>query len=184
MKKYNATNFFKHTYCEWTEVPLEEIKDRKPNFKSEKGSCYFFDPIGIFRYANHWGRVANCRWKLNTDTAKNQGYVVAYAPWSSFYPNDEKENNYVISVNFLQKEVTFIHYASLNGGDAFRRNAKDTAKRISEIKKVLLSDEWMKYITHPDKEELRQYLITGLVNTNKSLLELKRNFLSESRLNY
>lgn len=180
MKKYNATNFFKHTYCEWTEVPMEEIADKNPNFKSEKGSCYFFDAQGIFRYANHWGRVANCRWKLISDKHANQGYTVGYAAWSSFYPNDERENNYVISVNFLQKEVTFKHYASLNGSDAFRRNAKDTAKRISEIKKVLLSDEWAKYITHPNKEELRQYLINGLICTNKSLLVLKREFLSQT----
>ncbi|MBB1149401.1 hypothetical protein H4K35_04500 [Myroides sp. NP-2] len=178
MKKYNAGNFFKHTYCEWTEVPLTAIAQKTPNYKSEKGSCYFFSEVGIFRYANHWGRVANCRWKLISDRKANQGFCVGYASWSSFFPNDEKENNYVISVNFLLKEVTFKHYASLKDSDACRRNANDTAKRIVEIKKVLLADDWYKYITHPDQEEVRRYLINGLVNTNKSLLELKRNFLS------
>ncbi len=178
MRKYNATNFFKHTYCEWTEVALDNIANLSPHFKSEKGSSYFFTADGIFRYANHWGRVANCRWKLISDKKNSQGYFLGYADWSSFYPNDEREKNYVISVNFLQKEVTFTHYACLSESKAFRRNANDTAKRIVEIKKILLSDEWFKYMNHPDQEEVRKYLITGLVNTNKSLIELKRSFLS------
>ena len=176
MKKYNATNFFKHTFCEWTEVPLETIASLSPNFKSEKGSCYFFTTTGIYRYANHWGRVANCRWKLHSNNKVSQGYCVGYADWSSFYPNDEREKNYVVCVNFSKKEVTFTHYNCLKDSNACRRNANDTAKRIVEIKKVLLSDDWYKYINHPDQEEVRKYLITGLVNTNKSLIELKRSF--------
>lgn len=72
--------------------------------------------------------------------------------------------------------MTFKHYASLKKVDAYRRNAKDTAKRIVEIKKVLLSDDWFKHMIHPNQEEVREYLINGLVNTNKSLLELKRLF--------
>lgn len=179
MKKYNATNFFKHTYCEWKEVSIEEIKEKKPSYQSEKGSRYFFSDKGIFRYSNHWGRVANCRWKLISEKKESQCYYVGYASWSSFYPNDERENNYVINVNFLQKNVTFEHYASLNDSNAFRRNAKDTAKRIVEIKKVLLSDDWYKYITHPEIEEVRKYLINGLINSNKSLLDLKRAFLAK-----
>jgi len=177
MKKYNATNFFKHTYCEWIEVPFDEIANKTPSYKSDKGSRYFFSEEGLFRYSNHWGRVANCRWKLQSDKKNSQGFVVGYAAWSSFYPNDEQENIYVIDVNFLQKEVTFKHYASLNNCDAFRRDAKTTAKRIVEIKKVLFSDDWFKYLVNQDKEEVRKRLITSLINTNKSLLELKRAFL-------
>jgi len=178
MKKYNRFNFFKHTYCEWKVVPFTIIENRKPDYKSEKGSCYYFEEKGLYRYSNHWGRVANCRWKLLTEDKVSQGYYVGYSEWKDFYSNDEKDPNYVIKVDFVDKKIDFEHFMNAGNKSVVRRTAIDTAKRISDVKKVLLSDEWAKYLDCPDVEVAREFLVAELINTTKSLPEIKRKFIN------
>ena len=63
-KTYNKTNFHKHTFCIFKEVDFETIQNLKPNYKSKSGSSYFFTDQGVYRLSNHWGRAANCKWRL------------------------------------------------------------------------------------------------------------------------
>ena len=77
MKTYNQTNFFKHTFCEFKEITNFKIPENI-NFSSKSDSTYFYTNEGVYRKSNHWGRVANCRWKLiSTANYKNQEVVVA-----------------------------------------------------------------------------------------------------------
>lgn len=181
MKKYNKTNFFKHTFCNWELVPFDIIEDKKPNYKSDKGSCYYFEEDGLYRYSNHWGRVANCRWKLSVKEQSiqkvSQEYYVGYAAWTSFLPNNENEAAFVILVDFDQKEISFDHFIQHEDCSLCRRNATETAKRISEIKKILLSDDWIKYLNFDNLELLRKLVVHELVTTNKSLLDIKRSLI-------
>ena len=73
MKIYHSKNFHKHTFCLWTEVSQTDFDLQKPQFISKSGSEYYFTEKGVYRISNHWGRAANCRWRLITDSEyKNQ----------------------------------------------------------------------------------------------------------------
>ena len=85
-KKYTKDNFHSHTFCLWKEVLMNEIKDFKINYTSQSGSQYIFKPEGLYRISNHWGRVANCHWRLvPISEFKNQKKTVAFAYWNDFY---------------------------------------------------------------------------------------------------
>ncbi len=50
---------------------------------------------------NHWGGVANFRWKLIVDKKyKNQQTVNGFANWTDFYPINSTEKIFFIEVNF------------------------------------------------------------------------------------
>ncbi|UVD79551.1 hypothetical protein NWE55_15720 [Myroides albus] len=179
MKKYTRFNFFKHTFCDWVEIPLDFIKDREPNYKSKAGSQYFFDDEGVARLSNHWGRAANCRWRITGDNkVNNQGLVLAYAKWTDFFPNNEDEKLYVIIVKVKQKSVTFTHKESLKSSGMIVRTAKETAKRISKIKEVLETDHWFKYIEGVDLEVARELIVEQLVSTEKDFQFIKRSLFN------
>ncbi|WP_121967482.1 hypothetical protein [Myroides sp. N17-2] len=181
MKKYGRHNFFKHTYCEWQEISESFIEGRKPDYKSKTGSMYYYDEKGVARYANHWGRAANCRWKLVAEEHKNSVYCLAYATWDSFFPNDEEKPLYVIIVNREEKYVTFKHKGCLNDTNYVFRNASETAKRITKIKEILETDSWYKYLDFIDIEEARLYFIENLVSSNLDFLRLKQELLKKQQ---
>lgn len=177
MKKYNRFNFFKHTYCEWEEIPMTAIEGRKPDYKSKTGSAYYFDEIGVIRYSNHWGRAANCRWKLISQEKKNSIYCLAYARWDSFFPNNEDQALYVIVLE-EDDTVGFKHKGSIDSTEAFCRTAKETSNRIKKIKELQTTTAWFKYIEDISIEEARIKLIKGLIETNLSLIELKQKLFA------
>jgi hypothetical protein len=71
------------------------FKQKSTHFKSKSGSLYYFTDKGVYRYSNHWGRVANCRWKISgVEAYKNQNYYVGYANWLDFYSLNTSEKNF------------------------------------------------------------------------------------------
>jgi hypothetical protein len=56
------------------------------------------------------------------------------------------------------------------------RNAAETAKVIRQIKEILESDAWAKYLDYDDLEVLRKEIITDYLTTNKKFIELKKRF--------
>lgn len=177
-KKYNKTNFHKHTFCEFREVTFDEISDVIIHHKSKSGSSYSFNDEGVYRISNHWGRAANCRWRLISEIKnQNQKERIGYAKWTDFYPNNETENFFYVEVNFETKEVTFQHKNNPKyDGKAVLRNAAETAKVIRQIKEILESDAWAKYLDYDDLEVLRKEIITDYLTTNKKFIELKKRF--------
>lgn len=155
------------------------VEGRKPDYKSKTGSMYYYDEKGVARYANHWGRAANCRWKITSDEYKNSVYTLAYATWDSFFPNNEQEPLYAIILDLEKKYVTFKHKGCLNDTNHVLRSASETAKRITKVKEILETDGWYKYLDFINIEEARTFLINGLVNSNIEFLKLKQELLKK-----
>lgn len=171
MKKFNKTNFFKHTFCGFTKVENGFFNENEMHFKSKSGSKYFYTEEGVYRYSNHWGRVANCRWRLiSNDTLKSQNYYVGFARWSNFYALNETEKQFYISVNLISKKVDF-HHKETNS-EAFLFFAETAQKRVTQIRKLFADDKWAKYYS-TEINELRKLIINEYINSNKSLQEIK-----------
>lgn len=179
-KTYTKLNFHSHTFCIWKEVPFAEVAAMKISYTSQSGSQYIFTAEGLYRISNHWGRVANCHWRLIPLTEfKNQNVTVAFANWTDFYSNDDTSKLFFVKVNWETKEVNFYHKLTVeNNTKVVLRNAKETAKTIRTIKEVLTQEDWAKYLKYEDLEALRKEIVTELVNTFKSFLEVKKNHLS------
>jgi hypothetical protein len=154
----------------------------KPHFKSKSGSAYYFTDEGVYRSSNHWGRAANCRWRLiTTSKAKinNAQQRIGFAKWTDFYPNDETAKLFFIQVDFEQKSVDFYHKnMPLYDGKAILRNAAEAAKTIKNIKQVLNEEDWAKYLVYEDLEELRMEIVEQLVHSNLNFNEIKKTFYS------
>lgn len=183
LKKYNKTNFHKHTFCEFIEVDTNAIPNIEWHYKSKSGSGYCFTEEGVYRISNHWGRAANCRWRLisnlranSSSKINNSQHRIGYAKWTDFYPNNETENLFYVQVNFDTKEATFQHKNNPNyDGKAVLRNASETAKVIRQIKEILETDTWAKYLDFDHLEELRKEIILKLINTSMTLQTLKKD---------
>ncbi|MCF6132112.1 hypothetical protein [Flavobacterium wongokense] len=179
-KIYSRLNFHKHTFCIWNEVLPAEIKDLKISYTSQSGSQYIFTPIGIYRISNHWGRVADCHWRLMPLAEfKNQNITVAFANWTDFYSNDDSSKLFYIKMDFDTKDVNFYHKQTLeNQKTTILRNAKETARAIRTIKQVLNETDWAKHLKYDDLDALRKEIINELITTEKTFLEIKKQYLT------
>lgn len=178
-KLYGRHNFHKHTFCIWKEVLFSEISDRKISYVSQSGSRYIFTDEGLYRVSNHWGRVANCHWRLiPLADFKSQHTIVGFAKWTDFYSNDDTSKLFFIRLDAETNEVNFYHKQTLeNQKEAVLRNAKETAKTIRTIKEVLSESDWAKHLQYEDLEVLRKEVIHELINSGKSFLEIKKQYL-------
>lgn len=172
LKTYNKTNFFKYTYCEFTEVDNFEMPE-KNYFKSKSNSLYYFTEDGVFRKSNHWGRVASCRWRLTTKSVyKNQQTILAFAQWKDFYHLNEKEKKFYISINFKTKKIKI--KISATDKAPFLFTLSDAQKREKEIKHLFKQVKWAKHFDQ-NLEELRSIISMKLINSNLSLQQIKLN---------
>lgn len=175
MSIYTKHNFHKYTFCLFQQVDNSVLSDLKLDYKSNSGSEYYFIEIGVYRKSNHWGRAANCRWRLITDSEyKNQKEIIGFARWTDFYSNNETEKLFYIEINEGKNEVHFNHKNNPNYNNQVLRNASETAKRIKEIKEVLQSNSWAKHLFFDDFEELRSKMLSELNNTNESFVNLRK----------
>ncbi len=172
LKSYNKTNFFKHTFCQFEQVSQMHINQNKMHYKSKAGSKYFYTEEGVYRYSNHWGRVANCRWRLlSSEKIKSQNYHLGFAKWTDFYPLKETEKQFYILVDYHLKTVNFYHKET--NPEAFLFFASTAQKKVKKIKQLLVEESWAKYFELPI-DELREKIITEYINSNISLQEIKR----------
>lgn len=175
---YNKHNFHKHTFCEFREVSFSEVENTKPSYKSKSGSIYYFNDEGVFRVSNHWGRAANCRWRLlSNEKIKSQTEKCGFAKWIDFYPNNENEKLFYIEVNWTTLEINFQHKSNPNYNNFVLRNANATAKRIQTIKEILQTESWSKYLKFDDISILRKAIIHQLIHSEISFLKIKQPFL-------
>jgi hypothetical protein len=177
-KNYNKRNFHSHTFCVWKEVLFDEITTLKINYISQSGSQYIFNSDGLYRISNHWGRVANCHWRLiPLSHFKNQNTTVAFARWCDFHSNDDTSKLFFIRINLDTQEVNFYHKSSATNNERIiLRNAKETAKTIRNIKEILTSNNWAKHLEYENLDVLRNSIVKELINTEKSFLEVKKAF--------
>jgi hypothetical protein len=59
-----SPNSFKNTFCVFHEVLPDQIENLKLQYDSKSGSKYFYSKEGMYRWSNHWGRLANSKWRL------------------------------------------------------------------------------------------------------------------------
>jgi hypothetical protein len=174
LKAYSRHNFFKHTFCTFKRVSQSFFDENKVHFKSKAGSQYSYTEEGVYRFSNHWGRVANCRWRLLSDAKlKNQNYYLGFANWKDFYTLNETEKQFYISVDFDTCIVDFHHVVT--NTDAFLFFAETAQKKVSQIRKLLSDDKWAKYFDE-DIDLLRRKIISAYINSNKTLQEIKIDF--------
>ena len=179
-KEYNKSNFHKHTFCVFTEVELKTISSVKPNYKSKSGSSYYFTETGVFRLSNHWGRAANCTWRLqNINNSKNQDYRLGFALWTEFHTDNDTEKLYYIEVDFDTNTVNYQHKANLyTAVEPTMRTATETEKRIKQIRNLLTTDSWAAYYSM-EINALREAVILELVHTQKTLQQIKSALINE-----
>ena len=177
--KYNRYNFHKYTFCVYQEVLSSALDGLMADYVSKSGSTYYITKEGVYRQSNHWGRVANCRWRLETlQNDQISKIKVGYAKWSDFYKDNESEALYFIQIELLENlEIHYQHkdhpdYQSEN----ILRTGKATAKVIKQIIEVVVSDSWAKYLDLDDLEETRTFIVEQLLTTNKTLQEIKRGY--------
>lgn len=138
-KKYHKGNFFKHTYCVFYQIAEGDFPFliNQPHYKSKSGSAYFYAEEGVYRIANHWGRAANCRWRLvSLPEAKKERLKIGFAKWSDFYPNNDSDRLYVVTLT--DNAVQFQHIQEVGETtNKIVRSATETAKVIRKIKGLL-----------------------------------------------
>jgi len=169
--KYNRTNFFKHTYCQFEFKTFDVLKEENIHFKSKSGSTYVYTEGGVYRYSNHWGRVANCRWKLNGVTKyQNQSYYVGYAKWTDFYSLTSDAKLFGLKIDFETEKVEVYKPEEKEKEKLF--NLTVVFKKKKEVEEVFKNTKWMQY--HDEElEVLQERIIEKILTTNKSLQQIK-----------
>jgi len=179
-KEYNKSNFHKHTFCVFTEVELKTVPSVIPSYKSKSGSSYYFTETGVYRLSNHWGRAANCKWRLqNRNNSKNQHYRLGFALWTEFQTDNDTEKLYYIEVDFDTNTVNYQHKANLKtAAEPTLRTAAETEKRIKQIRNLLTTDSWAAYYSM-EISALREVVILQLIHTQKTLQQIKSALINE-----
>lgn len=180
-REYTKLNFHKHTFCVWQEVAFATIAELAIAYTSSSGSRYIFSTDGVYRISNHWGRAANCRWRLEVLAGyQNQCTKVGFARWTDFYPNDEHSNLFYITVDFSTNAIQYHHKNGLGSiGGSVLRNAGATAKRIAIIKQVLTTLDWAKYLNYESLDELRRAVVFDLLTTEATFIQIKQKHHQE-----
>ena len=171
-----SPNSFKNTFCVFQEVLPDQIENLKVQYDSKSGSKYFYTKDGMYRWSNHWGRLANSKWRLEPmepETASK--FKIGYAAWNEFYPDNAEEELYYLEANYNKKTVNYQHKNNPNyNHKAILRTSFETTKKIKQIRNLLTLTSWAKYFEYDDLDELRKIIIEQLIYTNKSLEEIKR----------
>ena len=184
MKIYTKYNFHKHTFCVFNEVSETEIAELQLNFSTKSRSSYYFTAKGVFRKSDHWGRAANCKWRLqSTDSNENSRTKIGYADWNGFHSINEVDQLYYIEVNFDEKTVQYNHKNTSKESNLYLRNASDTAKRVKEIRNLLENYRKLTYWNFEiEDEELIEKVVQLMIATDFTLLQIKHKLEGDLNL--
>ena len=157
---------------------MDAIKELQPNFKSKSGSSYYFSEVGVYRLSNHWGRAANCKWRLTSDIKNSNRTKLGFANWHEFYPDNDFEKLYFIEVNYDTQIVNYYHKQSENyTSDKVVRTSTETTKLIKQIRVLFEETAWTKHLKETNSDVLRNEIIQKLINSTKSFQEIRREYL-------
>ncbi len=157
---------------------MSTLADKTPDYVSRSGSQHFYAEEGVYRISSHWGRAATCKWRLQTDASNfRNGSKAGFAKWTHFYKDNEVEKLYFIQKSLFTQKYEYYHKDEpIYTPDYVLRTAGETRKILRQLKVITTETKWAKYIPHDDLEDLRAYLINGLITSNKTLQELKRAY--------
>ena len=144
------------------------------HYKSKSGSLYYYSDKGVYRYSNHWGRVANCRWKIGgIENYKNHNYYVGYANWSDFFPLNSSEKLFYLKYNSSTSQVTVHRSLRSENTSHFLMTLELALKRLKEIKSLHKNYKWTLYYNNP--QEVCNQLISKLIVSDKPIQILKQS---------
>lgn len=169
-------NSFKNTFCVFQEEPLLKIENLSLQYQSKSGSAYYYTHLGMYRLSNHWGRLANSKWRLEPLTPETVSKTkLGFALWIHFYPDNASEKLYYIEANYTTKTVNYQHKNNPNyDNKVLLRTSFETTKKIKQIRNLFNLTSWAKHFDYEDLDVLRQKMINELIFTNKTLEEIKR----------
>jgi hypothetical protein len=172
-----SPNSFKNTFCVFQEVLSDTIKDLEVQFDSKSGSKYIYTKEGMYRLSNHWGRLANSKWRLEPmEPETDSKFKIGYTSWDAFYPDNTEEELYYLEANYTKKTVNYQHKNNPNyDTKALLRTSFETTKKIKQIRNLFNLTSWAKYFDYNDIDDLRKLIIEQLIYTNKTLDEIKRS---------
>jgi len=168
---------FKNTFCVFHEVLPETIVGMPVQYDSQSGSKYFYTKEGMYRLSNHWGRLANSKWRLEPmEPETDSKFKIGFARWKEFYPDNAEDELYYLEANYLKNTVNYQHRNNPEyDGKAILRTSFATAKRIKQIRNLFELTSWAKYFDYDDIDALRKEIIDELIFTNRTLEEIKRD---------
>lgn len=175
-----SPNSFKKTFCVFEEMDLIKIENLEPDYKSDAGSQYYYTKDGMYRLSNHWGRLANSKWRLITSNlliVENK-FKLGFAKWDNFYPDNNHENLYYLEYDSSNQTINYQHknYPFYDNKSVLRTSI-ETTKRIKQARNIINLTSWAKYFDNKNIDDLRLNIINQLIFTNKTLDEIKRNLL-------
>ncbi|MFE3872570.1 hypothetical protein ACFX5F_15205 [Flavobacterium sp. ZS1P70] len=172
-------NSFKNTFCVFQEVSLSSLKGLVVQYQSKAGSSYYYSKSGMYRLSNHWGRLANSKWRLEPLEPESESKIkLGFAPWENFYHDNPVDELYYLEANYLKQTVNYQHKNNLNyDNKAILRTSFETTKRIKQIRNLFALTSWAKYFEYDDLNILRKKIIDELIFTNKTLEEIKREIV-------
>jgi len=170
---------FKNTFCVFQEIDPTSITISKFDYTSQSGSSYFYSETGMYRYSNHWGRLANSKWRLEPlEQPVISKYKLGFAHFNDFYPDNATDELYYLEVNFASKTVNYQHKNNPNFDQkAILRTGFETAKKIKQIRNLFALTSWAKYFDYEDLDVLRNEIIQKLIYSNQTLEDIKRDLL-------
>jgi hypothetical protein len=171
-----SPNSFKNTFCVFQEIEVVAIEKMPIQFESKAGSRYYYTELGMYRLSNHWGRLANSKWRLEPMEPETISKTkLGFASWNEFYPDNAEEELYYLEANYTKNTVNYQHKNNPNyDKKAILRTSFETTKKIKQIRNLFNLTSWAKYFEYDDLDVLRQEIINELIFTNKSLDEIKR----------
>lgn len=174
-----SPNSFKNTFCVFCEVSLDSLKGLSVQYQSKSGSTYYYTIAGMYRLSNHWGRLANSKWRLEPMEPETESKIkLGFAPWTNFYPDNAVEELYYLEANYKKNTINYQHKNNPDyDNKAILRTSFETTKRIKQARNLLTLTSWARYYAYDDLDILRQQIINELIFTNKSLEEIKREII-------
>ncbi|TYP96462.1 hypothetical protein C7447_10728 [Tenacibaculum adriaticum] len=153
---------------------IDFFKEKTTHFQSKSGSYYFYTQEGVYRYSNHWGRVASCRWKIKgIEEYKNQHYYVGYSKWENFYPLNDYDKVFFLVVDFNQKKVKIERINPQEKTFVFLMNSTFAHQRLKQVQNLFKENKWATYYNE-EIDVLRKKVITALISSKKTLQQIKR----------
>lgn len=173
---FNRANFFRNTFAIFERK--DPITTEKTHYVSKHGSKYIFAKNGVFRYSNHWGRVGNCRWRLEGIDYKQQTNFWGYCSWNLFFENKEEQAVFFIE-QLIDGTYNYNHKGNASKEIVNFRNAKETAKAIQKLKEINATTQWAKHLPYDTIDVLRSFFNNKLLSTSLSFAEIQKEYLKD-----
>ena len=133
-----SPNSFKNTFCVFQEIEVKSIENLAVQFESKSGSSYYYTDLGMYRLSNHWGRLANSKWRLQPmETTSSSKTKLGFAAWNDFYPDNVEEELYYLEANYTNNTVNYQHKNNPDyDAKAILRTSFEATKKIKQINSI------------------------------------------------